>query len=57
MNLKLHKGIPKDSRSIETKTETGLRAYLPELGSDLVTALAGLKVDDLSHGCNESAEN
>ena len=24
--------------------------YLPELGADLVAALAGLKVDDLSHG-------
>lgn len=27
-----------------------LETYLPELGSDLVTALAGLNMNDFSHG-------
>ena len=26
-------------------------SHLPELGADLVAALAGLKMNDLSHGC------
>ena len=26
-------------------------SHLPELGTDLVAALAGLKMNDLSHGC------
>jgi hypothetical protein len=29
-------------------------AYLPELGTDLVTALAGLDVDDFSHAVGPS---
>ena len=30
---------------------------LPELGSDLVTALAGLEVDNLSHGSEDKSED
>lgn len=44
------KALRRHASTTEERQPAAIETYLPELGSDLVTALAGLNMNDFSHG-------